>query len=60
MSVFLVLEKSLNSSFLRNFSDGDVVFIKPEFIRDFARNLFPRMNTSCIIVTHNSDAFMPR
>lgn len=38
---------------------NDTIFIKTDFISDFATNLAPKINVPFIIITHNSDYSVP-
>ena len=45
--------------FSSRFRDGDVFFIKSDYVPAFASGLLPRLRSTFILVTHNSDYTRP-
>ena len=40
--------------------DGQVIFVKTDYVEDFARRVVPRLKKKFILITHNSDYGVPR
>ena len=43
----------------RELQDGDIIFVKADWIAQFATTIVPRMTTKFILISHNSDYSRP-
>ncbi len=39
--------------------DGDVIFVKSDYVEQFAKDIFPKLQKRFILITHNSDYSRP-
>jgi len=53
-----IYDETQNKTF-SNVSYGDVIFVKPDTLKGFFSHVYPLINTSIILVTHNSDKSAP-
>lgn len=50
-----IMESNTPSFSVENVKDGDVIFIKADYVRRFIRAVAPRISSRYILITHNSD-----
>ena len=53
-----IYDETQNKTF-SNVSYGDVVFVKPDTLKGFFSHVYPLINTSIVLVTHNGDKSAP-